>query len=262
MSLLRSRATATVSAFVLLVGAPAHASTPIVGDAALAAIAATTASSLLSIGQLVTQGQQALETAALISGTLRSASDVVVDLAYLSQNPDQIFDQAQQSFAISFPEIEAIARDAEAINANARSLNAPPARTVLDLIAHARSTEGNAYQAVMSFNNLTYGMLDPYLKQLKLLEKTTEEAGALRLEAKGPIDSKTASVITAKATANMANTLNSIAASNLEIARIKQQEYLEKQQAAAEAKMRSQHLGTSTPGVLFSTSDSLSSDDF
>jgi hypothetical protein len=229
---------------------------------ALAAIAAQTAASLVSLGDLIKQGNAALETAQLTSKTLRDASEVVVDLAYLSQNPDEIFDQAQQAFTVSFPEIEAIARDAEAINKNLGSLNAPPERTILDLIAHSRATGGNAYQAVMSFNNTTLGMLDPYLKQLKLIEKTSEETEAIRLSARVPLDVKNATILTAKATANMATSLNMIASSQLEVARIKQQEYLEAQQAKAQAAIRNRQIGTSTPDSLMPTSDDLTSDQF
>ena len=251
------RRVSALAAAALLFSTPSSA---VVGEEniALAAIAASTAQSMVTLGQLVTQGQQALETAALMSATLREASEVVVDLAYLSQNPNEIFDQAQQSFSVSFPEIEAIARDAETINKNFGSLNEPPQRTILDLITHARSTNGNAYQAVMAFNNTTYGMLDPYLKQLKLLEAVTDDATAIRMSANGPLDSKQASALTAKATANMASSLSAIAAYNLETARIKQQEYLERQNADAEAALKKRHLGTSTPTLFIPESDDLS----
>lgn len=250
-----------LAAFTFLLATPSKA---VVGEEniALAAIVAQTAASLVSLGDLIKQGNAALETAQLTSTTLRNASEVVVDLAFISQNPDQIFDQAQQAFTVSFPELEAIARDAEAINKNLGSINAPPERTILDLIAHSRATGGNAYQAVMSFNNTTLGMLDPYLKQLKLIEKTSEGSEAIRLSANGPLDVKNATILTAKATANMATSLNMIAASQLEVARIKQQEYLEAQQAKAEAAVRNRQIGTSTPSILTPKNDSLSSLDF
>jgi predicted DNA-binding protein (UPF0251 family) len=97
----------------------------------------------------------------------------------------------------------------------------------------------------MSFNNTTLGMLDPYLKQLKLIEKTSEETEAIRLSARVPLDVKNATILTAKATANMATSLNMIASSQLEVARIKQQEYLEAQQAKAQAAIRNRQIGTS-----------------
>ena len=260
MSLRRLTALAAAGSF--LVATPSNASAFGEENIALAAIAAQTAASLVSLGELIKQGNAALETAQLTSTTLRNASEAVVDLAYLSQNPDEIFDQAQQAFTLSFPEIEAIARDAEAINKNLGSLNAPPERTILDLIAHSQATGGNAYQAVMSFKNSQLGMLKPYLDQLKLIEKTSEETEAIRLSARVPLDVKNATILTAKATANMAISLNMIASSQLEVARIKQQEYLEAQQAKAQAAIRNRQIGTSTPDSLMPTSDDLTSDQF
>lgn len=258
--MLRSRSLA-LAVSALLVASPASA-VPIVEDAALAAIAMQTAASLISLGTIIDTGIEALETAQQTSAFLRSASEVVVDLAYLSQNPDEIFDQAQQSFALSFPEIDAIARDAQAIRDNLSSVGAPPQRTVLDLMAHARETDSNAYQAVMSFNNLTYGMLNPYLEQIRLLERTANEAGAIRMQATGPLDAKTAAVLTAKAAANAATTLNSIAATNLEIARIQQQQYLEQQEAEAKAALRNRQAADRMPSLFVPETESLSSEEF
>lgn len=251
-----------IAAATLVFATPSRASAFGEENIPLYMIVAQTAATLATMGDLLTTGTQALETAQLTSKTLRDASEVVVDIAYLSQNPDEIFDQAQQAFTVSFPELEAIARDAEAINKNLASVNAPPERTILDLIEHSRATGGNAYQAVMSFNNTTLGMLDPYLKQLKLIEKTSEGAEAIRLSANGPLDVKNATILTAKATANMATSLNMIAASQLEVARIKQQEYLDAQKAKAEAAIRSRQIGTSTPLSLMPTNDDLTSDTF
>lgn len=257
------RISVAVTAASLLMATPASA---VVGEEniALAAIAASTAQSMLTLGQLVTQAQQAFEVAQLTLKTAREASEVVADVAYLSQNPNEIFDQAQQQFALSFPEIEAMARDAERIQQNLRDAGDPNAkpRTIIDLINHARSTNGNAYQAVMSFNNATYGMLDPYLKQVQMIEQSTNDSNAIRLSANGPLDSKTAAVLTAKATANAASSLNAIASYQLEVARIKQQEYLEREAAKAEAALRAPHIGTSTPAALMPQNDDLNSTEF
>ena len=149
--MLRRRIAAGVCVVPLIFATPAAA---VVGEEniALAAIAASTAQSMATLGQMAQQAQQSFEVAKLTLSTMRDASEVVADLFYLSQNPNEVFDQAQQSFAMSFPEIEAMARDAERIQQNLNSLGDPnaQARTILDLISHARATGGNAYQAVMA----------------------------------------------------------------------------------------------------------------
>ena len=109
-------------ASLVLVGAlPARASTLGIPDgdsAVLAGLLFQAVKDSLQVGQILTTTQQALETAQFTMGAARAAVDVVGEFAYLTQNPDEIFDASASAFAATFPEVKAIADDAEGIRAS------------------------------------------------------------------------------------------------------------------------------------------------
>jgi hypothetical protein len=233
----RSRSATVVAAVaVLAFASPGHAlmifGTGVDAESAagLAALLSQTVGNGLTLTDLLTKTQEAIRVAQETAGLLRSASEVVVDIQHISQSPDQLFDEAQASFGASFPELEAISRDVEATRSNLAGEHASDPRGLFDLIAHARQTKQGVYQTLMAYDNLADGQLGEYLRDVKLAQVTAQAAMDLRQATQGPLDTKTATVLTAKAAALSATAEAQSAAAALEMSRVLKQQYVNDRQ--------------------------------
>ena len=77
------------------------------------------------MSQLLATTQQALETARYTSSTLRSMVDVYVEAENVIRDPNQVFEASKVAFSKTFPELQAIANDAEAMRRPLHRLPGP-----------------------------------------------------------------------------------------------------------------------------------------
>jgi len=230
----------------LVVASAARASTAFIPDSEdglLAGILAQLGASSITLTNMMTSAQASLETATYTLDTVRKATDVVQDLAYLTTNPDEIWESSQRAFGTTFPELRAIADDVAAIRRNAMGLAPNDPRTLSTLLEHAAQTRSGAYQAVMAFDAARFGLLDPYLHQAKLMADISERTLAIQQAADGALDPQHAAVLSAKADAMTATTTLAVAQSSMELARIEQQRYVAARavEAAEDAQRRKEN---------------------
>jgi hypothetical protein len=197
----------------------------------------TTVSNGLTLADILAKGEESIRVAQQTTALLREASEVVVDIRYLAEDPDRIFDDAAGTFGVTFPELEAIVRDVETTRANIAGEH-DEARTVFDLLRHARSSKTSAYQTLMAYDGLLDGQLDEYVKNMSkqfTLSSLSASILAQTQSATAPLDTKRATVLGAQASAVTAVAAAQSASANHEIARAQQHEIVEQKANEAAA---------------------------
>lgn len=228
-----ARLTAAALLVVLFRGAPARASAAGIPDGDSATLLAILLDSLkqsASAGQLLTSVQSSLQTAQSTLAVLRAATDTVNEFRYLSENPDEIFDAAEAAFAKTFPEVEGIKREADALR---QSLAQGPngelnPYALQDLLNNIGRTQENFYDTVIALDEGIYGLSEGHLELLSRQDVINTQGAAVFRETMDPgcrvvsnlidgtsttvcgLDQKRAAVLTAKSQAISAASLGII----------------------------------------------------
>lgn len=180
-----------VAIVVLLTGRPARASAVGIPDSDSATLLAILLESLkqsASAGQLLTSVQSSLLTAQNTLAVLRSASETVNEFRYLSENPDEIFDAAEAAFAKTFPEVQGIQREAEALR---RSLGTGPSGALnpyalQELLNNIGRTQGSYYDTVIALDEGIYGLSEGHLELLSRQDVINTQGAAVFRETMDP----------------------------------------------------------------------------
>lgn len=235
----RCRAGASVAAaLLLLTSGPSRATTVGIPDsdsATLLALLFQTVKDSAQIGQILTATEQSLETARYSLQALRSATEVVDEFRYLRNNPDEIFDAAASAFYTTFPELEAITREAAAIRQNLSGsstgrINPFALRELFNNIAGA---SGSGYQTIIALDEAAYGLSREHMFTMEKLSDIRTQTEAIRRESMLALTPQGAAVITAKAAAQQAVVQSEAAAALAEILRIQKQQYVRGVDAAS-----------------------------
>lgn len=178
-------------AALLLTSPPASASAAGIPDgdsATLIAILLESLKQTASAGQLLTAVQGSLETAQHSLAVLRAANDTVNEFRYLSENPDEIFDAAEAAFAKTFPEVEGIKREADALR---RSLEAGPngelnPYALQDVLNNIGRTQESFYDTLIALDEGLYGLSEGHLELLQRQDIVNTQGAAVFRETMDP----------------------------------------------------------------------------
>ena len=197
-------------------------------SATLAALLLAAIKDSAQLGQILATGQQALETAQYTLGAARAATDVVTEFAYLTQNPDEIFDASASAFNEVFPEIKAISDDASAIresfSGHAQGRLNPYA--LQEFFANAAGASQSAYQTLVAMDESAYGLTKEHLVTMELMQNVQTTSEAIRRESMLAMTPQGAAALSAKASAQTAVSA-AVSATNLaELVRMQKAEYM------------------------------------
>jgi hypothetical protein len=256
----RRNTLATLAAASVLLASPAQALT-VLGNgsdapelaAVIAPLLSTTISNGVTLADILARSQESIRVAQQTSDLLRQASEVVVDVRYLAQDPNKIFDDAAGTFGITFPELEAIVRDINTTRANIAGEN-KDARTIFSLMRDARAAKTSTYQTLMAYNDLVDGQLDEYVKNMDKQFALSSLGSSLLAQTQdptAPLDTKRAAVLGAQASAVTAVAAAQSASANQEIARVLQHQMVDAEAdraaAAVSRKLHEAELQDSMP---------------
>lgn len=255
-----------LSTSLALISAPAHASALGIPDgdsAVLAGLLLQAVKDSLSLGQILTTTQQALETAQFTMGAARAAVDVVSEFTYLTQNPDEVFDAAAGAFGATFPEVKAIADDAEGLRASfGGGILRPGAVNPFALqqfFANASNATGSAYQTLVGVDESVYGLTKEHLLTVELMKNVGTASEVLRKESMLAMTPQSAAVVGAKAAAQTAVSAAVSATSLAELVRIQRLQYMKGLDSASQgaANMATQYEAMKTSLTVDPTLDPL-----
>jgi hypothetical protein len=223
---------------VLLSFAPARASTmgaPDSDSALLAAMLLQAVSDSAQLGQVLTTAQSALETARFSLDAARSATEVVSEFVYLSQNPDEVFDATASAFAQVFPQVQAIAEDAEAIRENfsGNSQGRLNPYALQQFFQNINSADGSAYQTIVAMDESVYGLTKEHLVTAELMQSVQTTSEAIRKESMLAMTPQSAAAVAAKAGAQAAVSAAVTATNVAELLRIQKATYMKSIESAA-----------------------------
>ena len=230
---MKDQISALFASLVLVAALPARASTLGIPDgdsAVLAGLLFQAMKDSLQVGQILTTTQQALETAQFTMGAARAAVDVVGEFAYLTQNPDEIFDASASAFAATFPEVKAIADDAEGIRASFSRGMLKPGEVnpfaLQEFFANVAGASTSGYQTLAGIDESVYGLTKEHLVTVELMKNVGVASEAIRKESMLALTPQGAAVIGAKAAAQTAVSAAVSATSLAELVRMQRLTYM------------------------------------
>lgn len=200
---------------------------------------------LVQLALIAKQGMDALQTAkeTLQTGadtlsTLREINAAVQSTVYLAQNPDEILNQAREGFLLSFSELEAINREAIALNQEVRSgPNGFDANAYRRAYDSARNTIGG-FELFLAAREKDYGALsEAHLIRTAGIEATLTEDRQIqkRVNAMTSMNQKEAASISAKADVDTAVSTAVTAQSVSDMLRLQKLEAAEREKERFEA---------------------------
>lgn len=232
----------SLAALLLVAALPVRASALGVPDgdsAVLAGLLLQAMKDSLQMGQILTTTQQALETAQFTMGAARAAVDVVGEFAYLTQNPDEVFDASASAFAATFPEVKAIADDATGIRESfSRGMLKPGAVNpfaLQEFFANVAGASTSGYQTLAGIDESIYGLTKEHLVTVELMKNVGVTSEAIRKESMLALTPQSAAVIGAKAAAQTAVSAAVSATSLAELVRMQRLTYMKSLDSASKS---------------------------
>lgn len=159
------------------------------GDSAtLIALLLESVKQTTNAGQILTAVEGSLATAQHTLAVVRTASDVVNEFRYLTENPEEIFDAAQAAFEKTFPEVEGVRREADLLRAAlARGpngeLNPYALQETLDELGR---TQASFYDTLIALDEGLYGLSDAHLQLLSRQDALATQGEAVFRETMDP----------------------------------------------------------------------------
>ena len=209
------------------------------------------------LSTLVESTQKGIETAQATLAIARATTDAVGSTAALLQDPTQVFGDVYEGFRQTFPEVEALWKEAEGLN---QALQDPLTYdgqynpyAMQTLIRSLREGGDSMYTTLVAIDAAKYNLTDEHLLQAK--EREELRTGVRRFKsflAARPegINPQEAAVMTAKATLNQLEAQIQMAESLNELATMQKNEYLAAKEAAANSQaLRSSMMGD-VPAML------------
>lgn len=231
-----------VFAVVLLVAAGSGRATtvgiPDSDSATLLALLMQAVKDSAQMGQVLTTAKQSLETAQYMSASVRSMVEVYDEAKNIFQDPKQIFDAGRAAFTKTFPELQAIQHDAEALRRSfsGRSTGGLNPFAYQELIKNAGLAGESLYQTLLMMDEDVYGLTKEHLAAKQTLDELAlgneERRRLLRTASLTP---QGFIAETAKATADTAVATSLAATSLQELVRLQRLEQVKAHDAAARA---------------------------
>ncbi|MCC7075071.1 MAG: hypothetical protein IT383_27410 [Deltaproteobacteria bacterium] len=182
---------ATLALAVLLGARRVEASAAGIPDGDSATLIALLLESLkqtTSAGQILTAVEGSLATAQHTLAVARTATEVVNEFRYLTENPDEIFDAAQAAFEKTFPEVEGVRREADALRSALAQgpngeLNPYALQETLDELGR---TQASFYDTLIALDEGIYGLSDAHLQLLSRQDALATQGEAVFRETMDP----------------------------------------------------------------------------
>lgn len=182
---------ATLALAVLLGGRRVEASAAGIPDGDSATLIALLLESLkqtTSAGQILAAVEGSLATAQHTLAVARAATEVVNEFRYLTENPDEIFDAAQAAFEKTFPEVEGVRREADALRSALAQgpngeLNPYALQETLDELGR---TQASFYDTLIALDEGLYGLSDAHLQLLSRQDALATQGEAVFRETMDP----------------------------------------------------------------------------
>lgn len=239
----RRRLSAAAGVLIMCASMPAHAANALGipdGDTAvMLGLLAQAVKDSLQLGAILTTTQNALETAQFTMGAARAAVEVVGEFTYLANNPDEIFDASASAFASTFPEVKAIADDAEGLRSSfSRGMLTPGEVNpfaLQEFFANVAGATGSGYQTLAGIDESVYGLTKEHLVTVELMKNVGVVSEAIRKESMLALTPQGAAAITAKATAQSAVSAAVAATSLAELVRMQRLTYMKSLDSSSKA---------------------------
>ncbi|MBI1944655.1 MAG: hypothetical protein HYS27_03105 [Deltaproteobacteria bacterium] len=159
------------------------------GDSAtLIALLLESVKQTTNAGQILTAVEGSLATAQHTLAVVRTATDVVNEFRYLTENPEEIYDAAQAAFEKTFPEVEGVRREADLLRAALAQgpngeLNPYALQETLDELGR---TQASFYDTLIALDEGLYGLSDAHLQLLSRQDALATQGEAVFRETMDP----------------------------------------------------------------------------